>query len=66
MANDTSATANDDANANKRAINYKIEKNKGLTPHRNKLVRNPRVKHREKYRKALIKRIKICRAKGPT
>jgi U3 small nucleolar RNA-associated protein 3 len=55
MANDTTVT-DEDASANKRAINYKIEKNKGLTPHRNKLVRNPRVKHREKYRKALIKR----------
>jgi U3 small nucleolar RNA-associated protein 3 len=48
-----------DLATSKRAINYKIEKNKGLTPHRNKLVRNPRVKHREKYRKALIKRKSI-------
>lgn len=40
----------------KRPINYTIEKNKGLTPKRNKLQRNPRVKHREKFRKALIKR----------
>jgi U3 small nucleolar RNA-associated protein 3 len=43
----------------KRPINYQIEKNKGLTPKRNKLFRNPRVRHREKYRKALIKRKSI-------
>ncbi|KAL1306947.1 hypothetical protein AAFC00_005586 [Neodothiora populina] len=33
----------------KRAITYAIEKNKGLTPHRKKDVRNPRVKKRKKY-----------------
>jgi U3 small nucleolar RNA-associated protein 3 len=43
----------------KRPINYQIEKNKGLTPKRNKLFRNPRVRHREKYRIALIKRKSI-------
>ncbi|KAF5283229.1 hypothetical protein FQA39_LY17376 [Lamprigera yunnana] len=40
----------------RRAITYQIAKNKGLTPHRNKLQRNPRVKHRNKYRRALIRR----------
>ena len=33
-----------------------MSKNKGLTPHRKKDNRNPRVKHRKKYRKALIRR----------
>ncbi|XP_065842304.1 something about silencing protein 10-like isoform X2 [Oscarella lobularis] len=41
---------------NRRGINYQISKNKGLTPHRKKEQRNPRVKHRRKYSKALIRR----------
>ncbi|XP_023024646.2 UTP3 small subunit processome component Sas10 [Leptinotarsa decemlineata] len=40
----------------KRAITYKMSKNKGLTPHRKKEQRNPRVKHKLKYRKAVIQR----------
>ncbi|KAM8927499.1 something about silencing protein 10 [Pelodytes ibericus] len=40
----------------KRAITYQIAKNKGLTPKRKKIDRNPRVKHREKYRRAKIRR----------
>lgn len=40
----------------KRAITYEIAKNRGLTPYRKKELRNPRVKHRTKYRKALIRR----------
>lgn len=40
----------------RRGITYQMAKNKGLTPHRKKEVRNPRVKHRGKYRKALIRR----------
>lgn len=40
----------------KRPITYEMAKNKGLTPHRKKELRNPRVKHRIKYRKAKIRR----------
>lgn len=45
-----------DTDIAKRAITYKMAKNKGLTPHRKKEQRNPRVKHRNKFRKAKIRR----------
>lgn len=45
----------------KRALNYQIMKNKGLTPHRNKDNRNSRVKKRKKYEKAQ-KKLKSVRA----
>lgn len=53
----------------KRAINYQILKNKGLTPHRKKDNRNARVKKRKKYEKAQ-KKLKSIRQvyetpKGP-
>lgn len=35
-----------------RSLTRAIEKNRGLTPHRAKSVRNPRVKKREKFEKA--------------
>ncbi|KAF9090597.1 hypothetical protein BGX23_005858 [Mortierella sp. AD031] len=44
---DTSMDPND-----KRSISWQILKNKGLTPHRKKEQRNPRVKHRNKYEQA--------------
>ncbi|CAF3691469.1 unnamed protein product [Rotaria socialis] len=40
----------------KRGITYEIEKNKGLTVKRKKEYRNPRVRHRNKYARALVKR----------
>ena len=40
----------------KRGVSYTIIKNRGLTPHKNKLNRNPRTKKREKYREAIIRR----------
>ncbi|CAF0952509.1 unnamed protein product [Didymodactylos carnosus] len=40
----------------KRKITYQIEKNKGLTPKRKKENRNSRVRHRNRYEKALNKR----------
>ncbi|GMG24665.1 unnamed protein product [Ambrosiozyma monospora] len=45
----------------KRAINYQILKNKGLTPHRKKDNRNARVKKRKKYA-AAQKKLKSVRA----
>lgn len=39
----------------KRSLTYQMQKNKGLTPHRNKLQRNPRKKHRVRYSKAVVK-----------
>lgn len=39
-----------------RPIGRMIMKNRGLVAHKNKLNRNPRVKKREQYRKALIRR----------
>ncbi|KAK9398619.1 something about silencing protein 10 [Crotalus adamanteus] len=40
----------------KRGATYQMLKNKGLTPRRKKIDRNPRVKHREKFRRAKIRR----------
>ena len=45
----------------KRGITYQISQNKGLTPKRKKDQRNPRVKHRKKYGKAVKKYNKVVR-----
>ena len=42
-----------DTENTKRAIDYKIKKNKGLTPKRKKELRNPRVRQRMRYKRAL-------------
>ena len=45
-----------------RAVSRTIMKNRGLVAHKNKLNRNPRVKKREQYRRALIRRKGAVRA----
>ncbi|KAK4008465.1 hypothetical protein OUZ56_013605 [Daphnia magna] len=55
-ADSANNVAEEEEEVGKRGINYQIAKNKGLTPHRSKEQRNPRVKHRMKFRKAKIRR----------
>ncbi|XP_054263223.1 something about silencing protein 10-like [Macrosteles quadrilineatus] len=45
-----------DEDTEKRGITYEIAKNKGLTPKRKKENRNPRVKNKNKFRKATVRR----------
>lgn len=49
-------TTEDMADVGRRTITDQILRNRGLTPHRKKELKNPRVKHRLKYRKAVIRR----------
>jgi len=49
-------TTKDTADIGRRTITDQILRNRGLTPHRKKEYKNPRVKHRLKYRKAVIRR----------
>ncbi|KAL1465695.1 hypothetical protein WDU94_005244 [Cyamophila willieti] len=53
---DVKGNDQDDDGTGKRAITYQIAKNKGLTPHRKKELKNPRVKHKLKFRQAKIRR----------
>mmetsp|Transcript_15840 Transcript_15840/g.18400 ORF Transcript_15840/g.18400 Transcript_15840/m.18400 type:complete len:670 (+) Transcript_15840:83-2092(+) len=46
----------DDEIAGERAVGQMILKNRGLVAHKAKINRNPRVKKREQYRKAIIRR----------
>jgi U3 small nucleolar RNA-associated protein 3 len=53
------ASSDEDSDADenaKRGASYQIMKNKGLKAHKSKLNRNPRVKKRLQYRKAVIRR----------
>nr|XP_060635368.1 something about silencing protein 10 [Anolis sagrei ordinatus] len=53
---DGKAIVEEELSGDKRGATYQILKNKGLTPRRKKIDRNPRVKHREKFRRAKIRR----------
>jgi len=46
----------DDEIDGERAVSQMIMKNRGLVAHKAKINRNPRVKKREQYRKAIIRR----------
>jgi len=46
----------DETGEGKRKISSQIEKNKGLRKKSKKELRNPRVKHKLKYKKAIVKR----------
>lgn len=51
-----SSDEDSDADEAKRGATYEIIKNKGLKAHKSKLNRNPRVKKRMQFRKAVIRR----------
>ena len=56
-AADPSITMDDKVGTDgKRGASYQIMKNRGLVAHKNKVNRNPRVKKRLQYRKAVIRR----------
>lgn len=45
----------------RRPISMAIRKNRGLTPYKKKEYRNPRVKHKLKYKKAMTKRRRLVK-----
>ncbi|EPZ33023.1 Sas10 domain-containing protein [Rozella allomycis CSF55] len=60
-ADDDNDSENDQDKNSKRPIDYKMMKNKGLTPHRKKEARNPRVMRRMKFEIA-SKKLKTVRS----
>ena len=52
VCNSRDALTATEATDGPRALTRAILKNRGLTPHRSKSVRNPRVKKRQKFEKA--------------
>ena len=46
----------EETGSDRRRITYEMEKNKGLTAQKKKRLRTPRVKHREKFKKAKVRR----------
>lgn len=64
---ETLAPAPDTQEFGARGITTEIEKNRGLTPHRRKDMKNPRKKHRVKYAQAQVRRkgaVQEVRAEG--
>jgi len=64
---ETLAPAPDTQEFGARGITKEIEKNRGLTPHRRKDMKNPRKKHRVKYAQAQVRRkgaVQEVRAEG--
>ena len=56
MNDEVKVKEEEEVEPSKRRITYEIQKNKGLTVKRKKENRNPRVRHRNKYARALSKR----------
>jgi len=54
--NPTTEKDNQVQDGNRRKITYKIEKNVGLRKKAKKLFKNPRIKHKVRYKKALVRR----------
>lgn len=53
---DDGAEEREEGDRKRRPINMAMKKNRGLTPYKKREFRNPRVKHKLKYKKAMSKR----------
>lgn len=62
---DKEAELETDKARQRRPINLAMKKNRGLTPYKKKEYRNPRVKHKIKYKKAISKRRRIVQEAKP-